>query len=152
MQVLSKKPCLMRGACLTGNILYYSRISCDDETQKPKLYKGICEVTFKQRYVNHKTSFNVEKSTNDAKLSTEYWKLANNKLHPRTSWSMKCNYKACNASSKRFSFFLHNKLEIVADPKEILLNKRQEVISQCRHRDKYKLKTLKSNKQDRAIT
>ena len=36
----------MRGACLTENLLYYARISCDDETYKPKLYKGICETTF----------------------------------------------------------------------------------------------------------
>ena len=28
------------------------------------------------------------------KLSTEYWKLANNKLHPRISWSIKGNYKS----------------------------------------------------------
>ena len=42
MQLLEKKNkkknSPMRGACLTENILYYSRISCDDETYKPKLY------------------------------------------------------------------------------------------------------------------
>ena len=61
----------MRGACLAENILYYARISCDDETYRPKLYKGICEANFKKRYVNHKKSFNVEKNENDTKLSTE---------------------------------------------------------------------------------
>ena len=55
----------MRGACLTENILYYARISCEDETYKPKLYKGICETTFKKCYANHKKSFNVEKNKND---------------------------------------------------------------------------------------
>ena len=43
---LKKENCPMRGACLTENVLYYARISCDDETYKPKLYKGICEITF----------------------------------------------------------------------------------------------------------
>ena len=86
----------MRGACLTENILYYARISCDDETYKPKLYKGICETTFKKRYANHKKSSNLEKNKNDAKLSTEYRKLANNKLHPRMSWNIKGNYKSYN--------------------------------------------------------
>ena len=93
----------LRGACLTENVLYYARISCDDETYKPKLYKGICETTFKKRYANHKKSFNVEKNKNDTKLSTEYWKLANNKLHPQISWSIKGNYKSYNPNSKRFS-------------------------------------------------
>ena len=124
----------MRGACLTENVLCDARISCDDETYKPKLCKGICETTFKKRYANHKKSFNAEKNKNDTKLSTEYWKLANKKLHPR------------------FSLCLHEKLEIVDDPEEILLNKRSEVISHCRQRNKYKLKTLVSNKKDRGIT
>ena len=34
---LKKENCPMIGACLTENILYYARISCDDETYKPKL-------------------------------------------------------------------------------------------------------------------
>ena len=76
----------------------------------------------------------MEKNNNDTKLSTEYWKVANNKLQPRISWSIKGNYKSYNLNSKRYSLCLHEKLEVVDDPKEILLNKRLEVISQCRHR------------------
>ena len=142
----------MRGACLTENILYYARISCDKEICKPKLYKGICEINFKKRYANHKKSFNEEKNKNDTSLSTENWKLANKKLHPRISWSIKGNYKSYNSNSKTFSLILHEKLEIVDDPKEILLNKPSEVISQSRHRNKYKLKTLVSNEKDQVIT
>ena len=149
---LKKENYPMRGACVTENVLYYVRISCDDETYKPKLYKGICETTFKKCYANHKISFNAEKNKNGTKLSTEYWKLANKNLHPRISWSIKGNYKSCNPNSKRCSLILHEKLEIVDDPEEILLNKRSEVISQCCRRNKYKLKTLVSNKKDRGIT
>ena len=61
----------MRGACLTENILYCARISCDDEKYKPKLYKGIRETTFKKPYANHKKSFNVEKNKKDIKFSTK---------------------------------------------------------------------------------
>ena len=116
------------------------------------MYKGICETTFKKRYANHRKSFNAEKNKNDTKLSTEYWKLGNKNLHPRISWSIKCNYKSYNPNSKRCSLCLHEKLEIVDDLEEILLNKRSEVISQCRHRNKYKLKALVTNKKDRGIT
>ena len=94
----------------------------------------------------------MEKIKNDTKLCTEYWKLANNKLHPQISWSLEGNYKSYNPNLKRCSLRLHEKLDIVDDPKEILLNKRSEDISQCRHRNKYKLKTLVSNKNDRGIT
>ena len=114
---LKKENCQMRGACLTENIVYYAKISCEDETYKPKLYKGICENTFKKRYANHKKSFNVKKNKNNTKLSTEYWKLANNKLHPQISWSIKDNSKSYNPNSKRCTLYLHEKLEIVDDPK-----------------------------------
>ena len=149
---MKKENCPIRGTCLNENILYYAKKSCGNERYKPKLYKGICETAFKKLYANHKKSFNVEKNKNDTKLSTEYWKLPNNKRHPQISWSIKGSYKSYNSNSKRCSLCLHEKVEIVDDPKEILLNKRSEVISQCRHRNKYKLKNLVSNNQDRGFT
>ena len=152
MQLFEERKLSDERSCVTENVLNYVIISCHDETCKPKLYKGICETTFKKRYAIHKISFNAEKNKNGTKLSTEYWKLANKNLHPRISWSIKGNYKSCNPNSKRCSLILHEKLEIVDDPEEILLNKRSEVISQCRHRNKHKLKTLVSNKKDRGIT
>ena len=38
----------MRGACLTENVLNYTKICCDNEKGKPKSYKGICKTTFKK--------------------------------------------------------------------------------------------------------
>ena len=37
---LKKENFLMRGACPTENILYHARISCDNKTYQPKLYKS----------------------------------------------------------------------------------------------------------------
>ena len=86
----------------------------------------------------------MEKNKNNTKLSTEYWKLANTKLHPRISWSIKATIN----HTTPFQIQLNSKLKIVDDPKEILLRKRSQVIYQCHHQNKYKLKTLVSNKQD----
>ena len=102
----------------TENVLYYARISCDDETYKPKLYKGIYETAFKKRYANHKRFFNAENNKNDTKLSTEYWKLGNKKLNPRIFWSIKGNYKSYKPNSKRCSLCLHEKIEILDDYKK----------------------------------
>ena len=45
---LKKENCSMRGGCCrTKNVIYYARISCNEETYKPKLYKGICATIFK---------------------------------------------------------------------------------------------------------
>ena len=52
--------CLMKGACLTENVLHSVKISCENEKYKPKLYKGIWKTTFKKLYINHQKSFNEE--------------------------------------------------------------------------------------------
>ena len=114
----------MRGACLTGKVLYYVKISCDDENYKPKSYQGICETTFKKRYVNHKKCFYAEKNKYDTKLSTKCWDLAKKKLHPRISWSIKGKYKLYNSNSSVCRLCLHEKLEIVDNLDEIVLKKR----------------------------
>ena len=44
---------------------------------------------------------------------------------------MKGNYKSYNPNSKRCSLCLHEKLEIVDDPKEMLLNKRSKTKNSC---------------------
>ena len=60
------------------------------------------------------------KNRNNTKLSTEYWKLENKKLHPWISWSIEGKYKSCNPNSRRCRLCLHEKLEIVDDSREIL--------------------------------
>ena len=88
---LKKENCPIRGACLTENVSYYAKISSDNEKYKSKLFKGISKTTFEKCYADHEKSFNAEKS--DAKLLTEYWKLANKDSHTRISWSTKDKYK-----------------------------------------------------------
>ena len=47
--MLEKRNCPIRGVCPTENVLYYAKISCDDEKYKPELYKRIFKTTFKKR-------------------------------------------------------------------------------------------------------
>ena len=54
---LEKENWSMRGVCVTENIFYYARTSCDDETYRPKLFKEISKTTFKKRYANRKKTF-----------------------------------------------------------------------------------------------
>ena len=65
----------LNGLFLTSSILYQASIKCSDCKYKRKRYKGVCEMSFKKRYANHKKSFNIIKSKNDTSLSMEYWIL-----------------------------------------------------------------------------
>ena len=58
---------------------------------------------------------------------------------------MKVIHKSYNPTSKRCNVCLTEKLEILDDPDKNLLNKTSEIISQCRHKNKYRLKTLASS-------
>ena len=66
-------------------------------------------------------------------------------LNPQISWKIKRIYKSYNQTLKRCNLCLTEKLEILDDPDKNLLNKRSEIISQCRHKNKYRLKTLTSS-------
>ena len=145
-----KENCQMNGACLEESLVYYATISCKDKNYQPKLYKGSCETIFKKRYSNHKKSFNVPLYRHDTKLSTEYWKLKTKQLNPRIS--IKGMYKSYNPTSKRCNLCLTEKPEILDDLDKNLLNKRSEIISQCRHKNKYRLKTLASSMTSGDIT
>ena len=147
-----KENCPMNGACLKESLVYYATISCNDKNYQPKLYKGSCETSFKKHYSNHKKSFNVPLYKHDTKLSTEYWNLKTKELNPRISWKIKGIYKSYNPTSKLCNLCLTEKLEILDDPDKNLLNKRSEIISQCRHKNKYRLKTLASSMTSGDIT
>ena len=133
----------MNGACLS--LVYYATINCNNKNYKPKLYKGSCETSFKNRYSNHKKSFNVPLYKHDTKLSTEYWNLKMKQLNPQISWKIKGIYKSYIPTSKCCDLCLTEKLEILDDPDKNLLNKRSEIISQCRHKNEYRHKKLPSS-------
>ena len=140
-----KENCPMKGACLKEVLVYYTTISWNDKNYKPKLYKGSCETSFKKRYSNHNKSFIVPLYKHDTKLPIKYWNLKMKQLNPQTSWKIKGIYKSYIPTSKRCKLCLTEKLEILDDPDKNLLNKRSEIISQRRHKNKYRLKTLASN-------
>ena len=73
-------------------------------------------------------------------------------INPRISWKIKKIYKSYNPNSKRCNLCLTDKLEILDDSDKNLLNKRSEIISQCRQRNSYKLKTVESSMTSGGIT
>ena len=86
------------------------------------------------------------------KLSTKYWALKTKQLNPKVSWQIKRRYNSYNPISRRCNLCLNEKLEILDDQDKNLLNKRSEIISHCRHQNKFKLKTIASNTADADIT
>ena len=133
---INKNTCPLNGNCLQKNILYIATIKSDKKNYQPRNYKGISENTFKKRYGNHKRAFNVNGYINNAKLSVEYWNLKTGNSNPKLTWVMQNQFSAYNPQLKRCSLCLNEKLEVLEDKENNLLNKKSE-ISKCRHQNKY---------------
>ena len=69
----NKNTCPLPKSCQTKCIVYQANIDCNIAGYKQKCHLGSCETTFKNRFGNHKKSFNQLKHTNDMELSKEFW-------------------------------------------------------------------------------
>ena len=129
--------CPLGGDCLVKCIVYKAEVSFDNTT---KTYYGQCEGEFKMRYNNHTKSFRHRKYQNETELSKLIWKLKDETKEYHLRWSIASRSSPRKTGSKICDLCLTEKVIIVrAEPKG-LLNKRTELISKCRHRNKFMLK------------
>ena len=130
--------------CLTNNVLYKASITPNEENPKTKIYYGVCETTFKGRYANQKKTFNNIKYQTDTELSNEYWNIISANKTSSVSWEILGTHKSYNQGSKRCLLCLNEKPAVALHKDDNMLNKRLEIISKCRHRNKYMLASYDS--------
>ena len=82
------------------------------------------------------------KEKNDLKLSVKYWNLKIGNSNSKVTWAVKNQFSAYSPQSKRCALYLNEKLKILEDRENNLLNKKYEVISKCCHQSKCMLQTL----------
>ena len=104
---INKNTCPLNGNCLLQNILYIATIKSNKKNYQPRNYKGIRENTFKERYADHKRSFNINRYKNDTKLSVEHWDVKAGNSNPKVTWAVKNQFSAYNLQSNRCSLCLN---------------------------------------------
>ena len=129
----------------TTNLLYEATVTTNLPNYSDKVYKGISEPSFKERYGNHKKSFNHLKYKSDTCLSTEIWKIKNLGGIPNITWRPIKQYPGFNPTTGRCALCLNEKLEILDHQGPNLINKRDEIVNTCRHRRKFLLASLTSD-------
>ena len=80
------------------------------------------------------------KLSNSTELSKDIWQLKDININFTTKWSIIARARPYNNSSKRCDLCLAEKLYIIKHSNNNLLNKRSELISKCRHENKFYLK------------
>jgi hypothetical protein len=67
--------CPLDGKCKVDNIVYKATVTTITDDGNTKEYIGMTANPFKERYANHKTSFNLYNHSSDTKLSKYVWSL-----------------------------------------------------------------------------
>ena len=138
LQSHQTKECPLNNNCLTTSVIYNAHVTTNEDTTG-KDYIGLTEGTFKKRFTQHKQSFRNQKYANSTELSKYIWELKDKNKDYDIQWTIITSAKAYNNISKRCDLCLTEKLHIMKGNNDSLLNKRSELISKCRHENKFYL-------------
>ena len=136
-----KNNCPLNGNCCMKGIVYKAVVKSINEE---KIYFGACETEFKFRFNNHTCSFKNAKRKNDTVLSKYIHSLIDKKIEYSITWDIEKRANPYRNGAKDCNLCLTEKYVIAMANQKNLLNKRTELISGCRHVNKFHLKNLKN--------
>ena len=130
-----------------SSVIYNANVTTESD-KTGKNYIGLTDGTFKQRYTQHKLSFRNRNYSNSTELLKHIWTLKDNNTNFTINWSILAFAPAYSNKSKRCHLCLTEKqLYLIRAKKPSLLNKRTELISKCRHKNKFYLTNFTSRQQ-----
>ena len=136
--IAGKDTCPTPGTCLSKSVVYQATVRTKDATPD-RSYVGLTENNFKTRYTNHLASFKHSSKRNSTELSQYIWTLKDSNIDFSISWALLKQAKAYDNTSKLCNLCLWEKYFIICRPELSTLNKRNELVSCCRHAKKFLL-------------
>ena len=130
--------CPLDRKCQTPCIVYKATVTAP--ARPPKIYYGLTEGPFKERYRNHTFSFRHKDSSMSTELSKYIWQLKDEDVESRIKWEIVRRAVPYRCGTRKCDLCLSEKLVIATADPSTMLNKRSELISKCRHRNKYNFK------------
>ena len=135
-----KKPdeCPLNGKCLSSNsVVYEATVKTINANKKYiKKYIGLTGGNFKERYRNHKKSFQNEKYKKETELSKYIWGLKQKKIQYTVTWKILKTSNTTMRPSGQCNLCMDEKLALLKYKNTGILNKRNELLSTCRHSSK----------------
>ena len=133
--------CPLDGNCLEEAVVYKADVT--PEITRGQSYHGSTEPAFKGRWNDHRTSFRHERYKTKSKLSTFIWKIQEQRENYEIKWSVVKKSIPYRTGSKKCNLCLWEKYYILNCDKDEFLNKRDEILNKCRHREKFLLRKFK---------
>ena len=139
-----KEECELNGNCMRTEVIY--KATAATTINPEKTYIGITEGPWKYRHSVHKCSFRNKEYKARTALADYVWKMKENHGEmPVVKWTVIKNMPAYNNISRRCLLCLQEKLCIIEHEKQDhLLNKKSELVTKCRHANKFLLKNYKA--------
>ena len=140
----NKQDCPLEGSCQQNNIIYSAEVTHNGSDNPGDVYIGMSGPPFKERFANHRKSFNNRSYELDTELSKYIWDLKDKNISDyKIKWSVLRQTNGYNSATKKCSLCLSEKL-FICDFKDMhrLINKKSELVSKCRHEGKYILKNM----------
>ena len=135
-----KVKCSLDRDAFPEKLFFQATVECGTSL---KTYVGLTATTFKARLANHKASFKSEDKRNSTELSKHIWNLKYNKLNYAIRWKIICQAPHYSNKTKRCHLCISEKFSILRKPEIASLNKRNELVSKCRHKDIFLLRSTK---------
>ena len=137
-----KTACPLQNKCLTECVVYKAQVTSGNETST---YIGLTEGTFKKRFTGHKSTFSNEKLRLSSELSKKIWSLKDDGKQYNITWDIVKRTNPRKAGKNTCDLCNTEKLAIIQEIRRKnthLLNKRSEIVSKCRHVNKFLLKSF----------
>lgn len=142
----AKDECPLDGKCQQVKGVIYQATVTRQDNQKEETYIGLTESTFKIRYYGHTCCFENRSQSNKTTLSQYIWLLKDKGVDYSINWKIVAKSRPYSTTSKKCSLCLTEKYFITHHPLMSSLNKRNELVSGCRHRRKHLLENYKKPK------
>ena len=121
---------------MSEGTVYTAKVTHDDGVH---FYHGTSEGPVKGRINKHYTSFRHRKYEHDTELSKFIWQLKDKGKNFNITWSIARKARKYQCGSGCCVLCLTEKLLIARNNEEGMLNARTELISKCRHKNKFLL-------------
>ena len=126
--------CPLSGKCQTKSLVYRAEVNSVDGSKE---YLGQASNTFKLRYNGHTDSFRNEKKKKETTLSHYLWKLKGKEVETEVKWSIASLARPYSRETKKCQLCNMEKTLIACQDQDKGLNRRGELMTRCRHRDKH---------------
>ena len=137
--------CRLDGNCLKSAVIYQATVTTDDN-RPAETYVDLTEKnSFKTRYANHKSSFRDPNKRLSTELSKHIWHLKDAKIEYIVTWKILNQAAPFNPAFNSCNLCLWEKYFTIFRPDLANLNKRNELVTSCRHARKLLLSSFTSS-------